>query len=321
MHLPEFTHYRPETLEEALLLTSSDGEYSLYGGGTDVMPAMKRGVFVPQAMVSLSGISELSGIREEGETLCIGALTTLHQLIKHPLVNKYLPIIAETARKIATPQIRSQATIGGNILVDNRCVYFNQADTNRDNHSPCYKAGGDVCHLIPKAGEDGRPTCRSRFVSDLAPVLMLLDARLCVVSTKGEREIPIMKLYPEDGIDPRAIAKDEILTSIVIALPQKIKISYEKLRIRNAIDFASLGVAVGVEGKKGKRTIKLCMIGMENHPVYLEFSEEQCGDEIIEEIGKLAIKDISPLKQDILPPLYRKSMIPVLVRRMLTEMI
>jgi len=329
MLLPSFAHYRPETLKEALSLMASlddgDVEYALYGGGTDVIPAMKRGLAAPQAMISLSGIAPLSGILKDGETISIGALTTLNGLISHPLVIRHLPVIADTARKIATPQIRSQATIGGNVLVDNRCTYFNQGGINRDNHGACYKAGGDVCHFIPRAGKDGAPLCRSRCVSDLAPVLTLLGARLRVASRRGEREIPISELYPEDGMNPRAIAKDEVLTSIVVGPLLKIKVSYEKLRIRNAIDFASLGVAAGVEEKENRRTIKLCIIGMETRPLYQEFPEERfsgnSAQEIIEEISKLSIRDISPLKQDILPPPYRKSMIPVLVRRMLSDMI
>src|SRR3989338_1456946 len=139
MLLPEFNYYRPESMNELLHLVqdlkSQSFLFSFLGGGTDLIPALKHHQDLCHHVISLSRLPSLRGIHiENKKKLVIGALTTLHELSENKLLQEFCSILAETASQVASPQIRFQATVGGNVLVDNRCLYFNQSEQILSSH-------------------------------------------------------------------------------------------------------------------------------------------------------------------------------------------
>lgn len=327
MLMPEFRFYRPEnmtTLNELLARLKNDQlNYVFHGGGTDIMPSLKKLYRAPDAVISLSRLDGLTGIKKDaGATISIGAMTRLSDIVNDPIVKEHLSVVSQTAALIASPQIRNQGTVGGNILVDNRCKYFNQADTDRGAHGSCFKAGGDACHLIPNATRQSSPVCKARFVSDLAPVFVILDARLHFSGVDGHREIPIRKFYEPEGVNNSKTQEGEILVSVEIPLPKTGTFGYEKLRIRKAIDFPSLGVAVRKEMDGKKLKLQVCFTGVDTHPVFLEFSESDFSsrDDMLKTIEEKAARSINPIKQDFFSPKYRRKMASVFLRRLVNEL-
>ncbi len=326
MLLPDFELQRPESLDEALVLLKElekqKKTYSIMAGGSDVIPNLKKIYRAPDVMVSLKKMTkQLSGIRLEEGKLLIGAMTKLETLINDAHINKYAPALAYAASKVASPQIRQQATIGGNVLVDNRCVHYNQGAVGRASESGCFKAGGDACQLIPNATRESSPVCRARFVSDLAPVLIVMQSKIVFRNSKETQSKLLKEIYSEDGLDSQKIAEGEIVTEIEVPIAPTETVMYEKLRIRNAIDFPSLGVAVRIKKHGDKIDLKVCLTGVNTTPVELDFQEENYNskEEFLLDIEKQSTKKVSPLKQDFFPPQYRRQMIPVIVKRLLSE--
>lgn len=324
MRMPPFRFERPTELRQALeLFRDPDGignGYVLSAGGTDIVPMMKSQPVSVGTLISLTKLKALGGIRlDPGKSLSLGALVTLAGLSSDTTVREAFPCIAETAGKIATPQIRNRATVGGNLLVDNRCIYFNQSEQNRLAHTPCFKAGGEACHLVPKTARGDDPLCRARSVSDLAPVLLLLRATIRIVSAAGERSLPLHDFYLPDGIFRNRLDKGEILTRIDVPLPgPSAGILYEKLRIRNAIDFPSLGVAASLDRISGGGTrFGVALTGVHTRPVVGQVdvaargSWEEPVNSLIAEISR----EVTPFRQGFFPPDYLRKMIPVLIRR------
>ena len=265
-------HLRPRTLAEALRLLDELDEsatpFTLIAGATDVVSQAKITGRPTGTLVSLTLIEELRGIHRgagSDSTLRIGALTSVADLASDPSLP---PGLAEAARMVASPQIRNRASVGGNLLADRRCVFFNQSDQSREAHGSCFKAGGDACHLVPGArppGEGPQLTCRARLISDLAPCLIALDAKILVAWSRGTRTLPLAELYRPDGIDRHSLSRREIILSIEIARADAKALHYEKLRIRNTLDFPSLGVALAREKNLGSTqlTYRLALTGLD----------------------------------------------------------
>ncbi|MEK6706139.1 MAG: FAD binding domain-containing protein [Bdellovibrionota bacterium] len=317
-----FRYYRPTALDEAVgiagKLASDSEEFNFCSGGTDLVPLLKNRLIAPSSIISLTAIKELGGVALRNErTVSIGSQTTLDELIGNNIVRKLLPSVSEAASLVATRQIRNRATAGGNLLVNNRCIFFNQSETNRKAHGECFKSGGEACHLIPNAVRGKAPLCRARFVSDLAPVLMLMDARLSVAGPSGYIHVPLAEFYIKDGIERNRLEKGEILTHVEVRVPRYERIAYEKLRIRNAIDFPSLGVAVSLSDVHGIWSMGVAVSGADTHPVLLNFStNESVGfDEMLLNACHEVTKAVTPLKQEFFPPSYKKKMIAVFINR------
>ncbi|MCB0365261.1 MAG: FAD binding domain-containing protein [Bdellovibrionaceae bacterium] len=314
--------FRPVDMDSLtkLLADESLGHTMFMAGGTDLIPALKRQGQSPQSVIALSQIAELKGIRlaAQEKALHLGPLTRLVDVAKDLLIKEHFPALAETAALVASPQIRNQATIGGNIMVDNRCKYYNQSDVDRVSHGACFKAGGGICHLIPKATPKSVPVCRARFVSDLAPVLILANTQLVIQGRSGERLLPMKDLYEQEGLYGARLNPGEVLVGIEIPLPLPGMIRYDKLRIRQAIDFPSLGVAMLKEKRGDKEILQACLTGVDTHPVHLEFVRQDYGsdEEFWQTVAQVAMKSVTPLKQDFFPPQYKRQMIPVLLKRL-----
>ncbi len=317
IRLPAFDYLAPETLEDAAeALADPARSVIIVGGGTDVVPKMKRRQMTPQVVVSLSQIKSLSGIRVDDEGRCvIGASTTLAKVHGSTVVPE---VFASAAGDVASPQIRNTATVGGNLLLDTRCNYIDMSDSWRQASGYCLKDGGDTCWVAPRANK-----CWAISSSDLATVALALGSSVRLTSVRGDRVIPVEELYNNDGIAYSTLASDEILVELTLPKDRGASV-YQKLRRRGSIDFPLLGVAVVAEhDDAGTCTFARIVVGaVASAPLRATEAEEfvvgrPFTDEVIEEAGRLATQPIRPQDNTDTGSRYRKWMVPVIVEQAL----
>lgn len=248
MRLPKFTYLVPRTVGEAVRMMGDAGPSGQFvAGGTDLYPNMKRRQQTPRTVVSVGRIPELQEIEGDGETgLRIGAGVSLTEIVEHAIVNRDYPAVARAARLISTPILRNMGTIGGNLLLDTRCNYYNQNYEWRRGVNFCLKKDGDICWVAP-----GSSKCWAVQSSDLVPLMVAMRARLRLVSTLGERTVEAAGFYNDDGIDYLRKRPDELLTEIYLPPVGNWRATYKKLRRRGAFDFPVLGVAAALEIFRG----------------------------------------------------------------------
>ena len=212
-------------------------------GGTDLYPNMKRRQQVPKSVISVMRLQELNQIIGDGAGgLRIGASVTLTEIVEHPIINRDYPVVTKAARTISTPLLRNMGTIGGNLLLDTRCNYYDQNYEWRKGINFCLKKDGDICWVAP-----GSSKCWAVQSSDLVPVMVAIGAKLRFASTLGERVIDAAGLYNDDGIDYLRKRPDELLVDIQLPPTNGWRASYQKLRRRGAFDFPVLGVAAWIK--------------------------------------------------------------------------
>jgi 4-hydroxybenzoyl-CoA reductase subunit beta len=324
MRLPPFTYLSPQTLGEAARMLADHGpEAMAVAGGTDLYPNMKRRQFEPKVLVGLRGLRELQGIRGDERTgLRIGAGTVLRQFLTHRVVAAYYPALARAAGLISNPQIRNMGTVGGNLLVDTRCNYYNMPYWWRRSIHFCMKKDGDVCWVAP-----GGSRCWAICSSDLAPVAVAIDAQVRLVSAGGERVIPARDLYRDDGIAYLGKRPGELLVEVTIPPIDGLRTTYWKLRRRGAIDFPILGVAAAVRlDRDGTCTHARVVLGaVASSPLEARDAEQvligrRLDPEVIDEAAQAAFKPARPLDNTDLTLGYRKQMTRVYVARALREL-
>jgi 4-hydroxybenzoyl-CoA reductase subunit beta len=323
LRLPPFRYLAPRTMEQATRLLAQEGEQAmLVAGGTDLYPNMKRRQFTPPVLIGLRGLEALkhiSGSPEQGMRL--GAGVTLTTLAEHPVVLQHYPALATAAGSVSTPQLRNMGTIGGNLLLDTRCNYYNQTEFWRHSIDYCMKKDGDVCLVAP-----GSPRCWAISSADTAPVLVSLDAQARLVSVRGERVLPVRELFRDDGINPYTREADEILSEIILPPADDWRSVYLKLRRRGSFDFPILGVAVALRFA-ADRTIagaRITLGAVASHPVEATdaaklLAGQRLTPELITEVATLAAKRSKPLDNADLTINYRKQVTPVYIRRALTS--
>jgi 4-hydroxybenzoyl-CoA reductase subunit beta len=243
MRLPKFEYRTPRTIAEAVRIIGDVGpEAQFVAGGTDLYPNMKRRQQMPKTVISVMRLSELNQITGDGKSgLVIGASMTLTGIVENPIIKRDYPVIASAARTISTPILRNMGTIGGNLLLDTRCNYYDQNYEWRKAINFCLKKDGDVCWVAP-----GSSKCWAVQSSDLVPVMVAIGAKFRLVSTLGERMIDAAGFYNDDGIDYLKKRPDELLVDIHLPPTNGWRASYQKLRRRGAFDFPVLGVAAYV---------------------------------------------------------------------------
>ncbi|MBI1851764.1 MAG: FAD binding domain-containing protein [Planctomycetes bacterium] len=240
MRLPKFTYVRAKSVREAVRVMADAGpDASFVAGGTDLYPNMKRRQQTPKTVIGLSGVRELRRIAGKPETgLVIGAGATLTEVCEHSKVRKGHPALAKAVSLISTPILRNMGTIGGNVLLDTRCNYYDQNYEWRKGIHFCMKKDGDVCWVAPSSSR-----CWAVQSSDAVPVLCAIGARVALASQSGEREIAAVDLFRDDGIDYLTKRPDELLTEIRLPATNGWRATYWKLRRRGSFDFPVLSVA------------------------------------------------------------------------------
>ena len=324
LRLPEFNYVRPRSLREATKALAALGpEAMAVAGGTDVYPKMKRGQFTPRHLVSLRGLRELKGIRQTKDGLWIGAGESLTAVSRHRVIAKRLPALAHAAESVSTPQLRNMGTIGGNVLVDTRCNYYDQTFFWRQAVGFCMKKDGQICLVAP-----GSEKCLAIASSDTAPVLVSLGAEAVLVSKQGERRVKLEELYRDDGINYSAKAQDEVLKGLLIP-KEALTLSnvYLKLRRRGSFDFPILGVAAAMElDKQGEcRRAGVVLTAVASAPKVVPeamtlLQGKKITKELIETVADAAVKISHPLDNADLDYWYRKRMVKVYVSRALARL-
>ena len=323
LRLPPFRYLAPRTMEQATRLLAQEGEQAmLVAGGTDLYPNMKRRQFTPPVLIGLRGLEALkriSGSPEQGMRL--GAGVTLTTLAEHPAVLQHYPALATAAGSVSTPQLRNMGTIGGNLLLDTRCNYYNQTEFWRHSIDYCMKKDGEVCLVAP-----GSPRCWAISSADTAPVLVSLDAQVRLVSVRGERVLPVRELFRDDGINPYTREVDEILSEIILPRADGWRSVYLKLRRRGSFDFPILGVAVALRFAADQTiaSARITLGAVASHPVEATdaatlLTGQRLTPELITEVATLAAKRSKPLDNADLTINYRKQVTPVYIRRALTS--
>jgi 4-hydroxybenzoyl-CoA reductase subunit beta len=273
MRLPQFDYLVPRTLTDALLMKGDAGPAGMFvAGGTDLYPNMKRRQQTPATVISVTRLGELKGVIGSGETgLRIGAVVSLTSIVEHPVINRDYPVVARAAASISTPILRNMGTIGGNLLLDTRCNYYDQNYEWRKAINFCMKKDGEICWVAPSS-----PKCWAVQSSDLAPVMVALDARLRFASPDGERTVRAGEIYNNDGINYLRKKPNELLVEIILPARDRIRAAYAKLRRRGSFDFPVLGVAAAIrtEPDGTVTSAKLVLGGVAPSPVQVTEAEQ-----------------------------------------------
>ena len=212
-------------------------------GGTDLYPNMKRRQQTPRTVISVGRLKELHRIEGDGKSgVIIGAGVSLTEIVEHPVINRDYPAVARAARTISTPVLRNMGTVGGNLLLDTRCNYYDQNYEWRRGINFCLKKDGDVCWVAP-----GSSKCWAVQSADLVPLMVAMGARVRLVSTVGDRVVTAKGLYNDDGIEYLHKRPEELLTEIHLPPVDSTRAVYKKLRRRGAFDFPVLGVAAALD--------------------------------------------------------------------------
>jgi len=254
--LPSFDYVRPGSIRDAISQLASRGA-RIHAGGTDLLSCLRDRVFDVEKVVSISKLNQLKGIGQLGDgSMRIGALTTIAEVAGNRVVQKRYAGLAQAASQVASPQLRNQATIGGNICQRPWCWYF-RGDFQ------CLRKGGDMCyaengenqyHCI--FGSDG--LCYIVHPSDMAPALVALGAKVRFAGPGGARTVPMEEFYVRPAVDVQketVLEPDEMVTEVIVPPPAEgLRSSYRKVRVRQSFDFALAGVALAIQISGGKVT-------------------------------------------------------------------
>ena len=319
MSLPQFRLLRPRAIGEAVAgLATYAGNIRVLAGGTDLIPSMRQKLFEPEYVLDLRGVGGLRGIRPHASgAVEIGALTTLAALEKSPYLRQHFPVLTEAAATVASPVLRNMGTIGGNICLDTRCLWYNQSLAWRKGCGFCIKKDGDLCHVAP-----GGTRCWAAFSGDTPPALLCLNAEIEIVSPRGARRIPLQEFYTGDGENYRRLLPNELVTRVFLSADSAdYNGVYRKLRVRGSIDYPLAGVAVVVKRANGHvADARIAMTAVNPAPMLAQRAGEMLIGKIIDEaladaVGDLAARTAKPLTTSALTPEYRREMIRVFTKR------
>ena len=322
MRLPRFRYWMPKTAAEAVRIKEQCGPDGAYvAGGTDLYPNMKRRQQTPKEVVGLSRVRGLAKMRFGENGVSVGASVALSVVESDPRIRRHYPALAHAITEISTPPLRNMGTLGGNLLLDTRCNYYDQNYEWRQAIHFCMKKDGDICWVAP-----GSPKCLAVQSADSVPILIALDARAVLVSPEGERTVAVEELYRNDGIAYLTKRPEELLTEIRLAKPDGWRGSYKKLRRRGAFDFPvlSVGAAVRREGNLVAQA-RLVLGGVASAPVRLAASEavlrgQPLDGDTIEAAAQAAAGPSRPMDNTDFSFLWRKEMTKKFVAASLREL-
>jgi 4-hydroxybenzoyl-CoA reductase subunit beta len=320
LSLPQFKLLRPGSVAEAIdLLQKHASNTRILAGGTDLVPSMQQKLFEPEYVLDVRHIAELKGLREQGNEVQIGALTTLTAIGNSQLLRKRYSVLTEAAATVASPILRNMGTIGGNICLDTRCLWYNQSLTWRKGCGFCIKKDGDLCHVAP-----GGTKCWAVFSGDTPPALLCLNAEIEIVGPSGARRIPLRDFYTGIGDGYRKLQPNELLTRVFLpAASANYHGVYRKLRIRGSIDYPLAGVAVAVKRSNGHiEDARIGITAVNPAPLLVKGVGEKLNGKILDEdlaenAADLAARTAKPLTTSALTPEYRREMIRVFTKRAL----
>jgi 4-hydroxybenzoyl-CoA reductase subunit beta len=319
LSLPQFKLLRPRTLDDAIeYMAQYGGNIRVLSGGTDLIPSMRQKLFEPEYVLDLRNVSQLGGIKQHKDGfLEIGALTTLRAIEQSAYLREHFSVLTEAAATVASPVIRNMGTIGGNICLDTRCLWYNQSLTWRKACGFCIKKDGDLCHVAP-----GGTKCWAAFSGDTPAALLCLNAEIEIASASGKRRVSLRDFYTNDGQDYRKLKANELVTRVFLpAESADYRGVYRKLRIRGSIDYPLAGVAVAMKRSNGHvMDARIALTAVNPAPLAVEGAKELLAgkamdEDLAEAAGDMAARTAKPLTTSALTPEYRREMIRVFTKR------
>ena len=332
--LPSFRVLNPATLDDVIAARAAHPGSMPLGGGTDLVVNIRRGIVAPPVLIDMNRVAELCAIKVDTNSIEIGASVRLSALAEHPTVISRYPVLAQAAAHIAGPTHRNMGTVGGNLCLDTRCIFYNQSEWWRTANNHCLKTTGTVCHVAPKS----RGVCFATFSGDLAPALLTLGAEVDIAGPKGKRTIPLNNLYigfarqdvpvtetQGDGKYYLSLRSGEIITTVRANNTPGLRSAYDKIRIRRSIEYPVAGVAVALKRWGDKLTdLRVAFTGTNPRPVLLEGTAELTGGKLDERVFKgldaLVRNQIMSMKTTFTPGHYRRRVAAVLARRLLKKL-
>lgn len=290
----------------------------MLAGGTDLIPSMRQRLFEPHHVLDLRQVRELRGIRAQADnSVEIGAMTTLAEVEHSDLIRQHYAVLSEAATTVASPLLRNMGTIGGNICLDTRCLWYNQSLTWRKGCGFCIKKDGNLCHVAP-----GGAKCWAAFSADTPPALLCLNAEIEIAGASGTRRFPLREFYTGEGDAYRVLRPDEIVTKIILpASSADCRGVYRKLRVRGSIDYPLAGVAVVLKPLHGHFSeAQIALTAVNPAPVLVKgagtmLTGKPIDEALAEQVGDLAARTAKPLTTSALTPEYRREMIRVFTKR------
>ena len=332
--LPQFELLRPRTLDDVIKARAEHPGSQMLGGGTDLVVNIRRGIVAPPALIDINHVAELRAIKADARALEIGAAVTLAELAAHPEVMRHYPVVAQAAGFIAGPTHRNMGTVGGNLCLDTRCLFYNQSEWWRSANNHCLKTSGDICHVAPKS----RGICFATFSGDLAPALLTLNAEVDLAGPAGKRTIALDRLYIGysrqdqpitetlgDGKYYLALRPGEFVTAVRANNTPGLRSAYDKIRIRRSIEYPVTGVAVALRRDGDTLAdLRVAFTGTNPRPVLLEGTAALCGGALdarvfkgLEDLGR---DQIMSMKTTFTPGHYRRRVAGVLARRLVAKL-
>ncbi len=317
MNVQKFDLYlEPQNLTELYSLTAEWGSRArIIAGGTDLLVRLKQRTCKPEVLISLKKVKELNEILSKDDGVSIGAAVKLSDLIASPVISEDYPLLVEAALKVGAYQHRSMGTLGGNLCLETRCLYFNQSEFLRESLSVCLKAGGTVCHAV------NAQKCFAVYSGDTAPALLALGAKVRIGSLSGERWEELRNIYTGAALNPISLKDGEVLTGVFIGKESaKAGGAYSKLAERISTDFPSLGVAASItlSDRKICQRASLALTAAGPAPFLVEEARnlvgaEQLTEALLEPILKEANKLAVMVKNKTINTGYRRAMIKKMV--------
>jgi 4-hydroxybenzoyl-CoA reductase subunit beta len=311
---------RPASVAEACAWLAQPSA-RVIAGGTDLVPNLRRGVEAPATLVDVTAIAALDTLVLDADPRVIGAGVTLSRLAHDPGIGAAYPALAQAASEVAAPAHRNAGTVGGNLCLDTRCVFYNQSEWWRASNGYCLKRGGDRCHVAPQGNR-----CHAAFSGDLAPALIVLGADVVLASATGTRSIPLATLYRDDGAAHLALAPGEFVIAVHLppALPGS-RSAYRKARVRGSVDFPLAGVAISATFDAARiASLQVALTGTNAHPLALAGTDALAGRDVdaatLAALGKLVAKQVSPMRTTVTASNYRRQVASVLAQRLLREL-
>ena len=328
MGLPEFKYIQPSSIKELSAHLSQHGQHSrLVAGGTDLLIALKQGLDRPDYLVDLKSITGLNQISYQKDSgIIIGALTSLREVGSSPIINTRIPILAQAANSVGAIQHRQMGTIGGNLCLPNRCMYYNKSEFWRQARTPCYRVGGEICHVVNMPAQ-----CHAAYTGDTAPALLALGARVKIVSAAGERVVDLTEFFTGDALQPNSLQSSEVITEILIPEANlNDKGVYQKYRHRSAVDFPLAGVAVQAKFQEQTgnadlficQEIRVAITGVWTAPLRVSKAEElirglayhEITPQLTEEFGTLVSQKAKPVNNLTGSQVQRRRMTKIMAR-------
>ncbi len=313
--LPQFQYLEPSTVADAVKALQSDPTAVLCAGGTDLVVRLRKGLSEAGTVVHLGKIDILNTIEVSESGMRIGAGVTLAEVARNSSIGADYPAIAKAAQRVAGPSHREVATLGGNLCLDTRCVYFNQSHWWRKSNDFCLKYRGDTCHVAPQGNR-----CRAAYSGDMAPALMVHGATLEIAAPNGSRRIALSDFFEEDGAAHLKLDPGEIV--VAAHLPRAaLNSDYEKIAVRGSVDFPLAGVAVScTKESDGNARFTIAITGTNSMPLMVDFDQSLAPNDDTESffaaLEKQVQKSVSPQRTTTIAPHYRRLSVAALTVRL-----